>query len=105
MSVWLRVALLPLLFSTAALHAAPSAVDYLHRAQVALAGNAIEAAEEAVEAASVAEEAVASEVAEVEVSAEAEEVEVAHPEEEEVAPLPSREPDKCCEQNCPNNNK
>lgn len=50
MSVWLRVALLPLLFSTAALHAAPSAVDYLHRAQVALAGNAIEAAEEAVEA-------------------------------------------------------
>ena len=50
MSVWLRVALLPLLFSAVALHAAPSAVDYLHRAQVALAGNAIEAAEEAVEA-------------------------------------------------------
>lgn len=50
MNAWLRGALLPWLFSAAVLQAAPTAQDYLRDAQAALADNAIEAAEEAVEA-------------------------------------------------------
>ena len=50
MNAWLRGALLPWLFCAAGLQAAPTAQDYLRDAQAALADNAIEAAEEAVEA-------------------------------------------------------